>query len=234
MNVAHRTEPVSRRGRAAKAPLSRALIVETGLAILDSEGMDALTMRRVGQELDTGAASLYVYVENRGALLTAMLDEALTHVEIPEASEGEWRERLALLVERATAEMARHPRLALVAFGDIPTRRPFLVIGDAIIGMLREGGLDDLTIAWAVDLIYLHITAGAAELSAYIEKAGGTGSEQAVLYAAEEALQATPHDDLVQLASLNVGLLEGSGDERAAWALRVMLNGILSTPAQRL
>src|SRR3954447_1512882 len=153
MNSAHPTEPVSRRARAAKAPLSRAVIVEAGLAILDAEGMDALTMRRVGQELDTGAASLYVYVKNRDALLKAMLDEALTHVEIPARSEGGWRERLALLIERTTAEMARHPRLALVAFGDIPTSRPFLVIADAMIGMLREGGLDDPAIAWADDLI---------------------------------------------------------------------------------
>lgn len=66
------------------------MIVRTGLAVLDRDGMDALTMRKVAQELDTGSASLYVYVRNRDDLLTAMLDEALAAVSLslPEPGRG--------------------------------------------------------------------------------------------------------------------------------------------------
>src|SRR3984957_2935756 len=66
--------PRSTRARPAKAPLSESAIVDVALAITRAEGLDAVTMRRVAAELDTGAASLYVYVRNRDELLRAMLD----------------------------------------------------------------------------------------------------------------------------------------------------------------
>ena len=69
-SVRHR----STRDRPAKAPLSEEAIVDAALAILKSEGLEAVTMRRVAAALDTGAASLYVYVSGREGLLQAMLD----------------------------------------------------------------------------------------------------------------------------------------------------------------
>src|SRR6476619_1459459 len=87
--------PVSRRARPAKAPLSREAIIETGLRILDRDGSAALTMRRVAQHLDTGSASLYVYVANRDALMAAMLDHVLGTV--PEPAGDTWHDRLTTL-----------------------------------------------------------------------------------------------------------------------------------------
>ena len=65
--------PKSRRERPAKSPLSQGVIVEAALGLIDSEGVDAVTMRRVAQELDTGPASLYVYVSNRRHLLALVV-----------------------------------------------------------------------------------------------------------------------------------------------------------------
>ena len=64
----------STRDRPAKAPLSVGAIVDAALAILKSDGLEAVTMRRVAAALDTGAASLYVYVSGREGLQLAMLD----------------------------------------------------------------------------------------------------------------------------------------------------------------
>src|SRR4051794_14333618 len=60
--------PRSRRERPAKPPLSREAIVAAALDIARTEGVEALSMRRVAQALDTGAASLYVYVADRREL----------------------------------------------------------------------------------------------------------------------------------------------------------------------
>ncbi|MEU5249812.1 TetR/AcrR family transcriptional regulator C-terminal domain-containing protein, partial [Streptomyces asoensis] len=146
-------EPVSRRARPAKAPLSREAIVRTGLAVLDRDGLDALTMRRVAKELDTGPASLYVYVANRDDLMAAMLDEALARV--PLVTEGTWRERLRALVAASVEAMSRHEGLAAVALGAIPTGANALLVLDRMLALLKEGGLDDVTAAWAVDLLQL-------------------------------------------------------------------------------
>jgi AcrR family transcriptional regulator len=63
----------STRDRPAKAPLSEDAVVDAALAILKSEGLEAVTMRRVAHALDTGAASLYVYVSGREGLHQALV-----------------------------------------------------------------------------------------------------------------------------------------------------------------
>ncbi|MFH8387263.1 TetR/AcrR family transcriptional regulator [Kitasatospora sp. NPDC018058] len=219
------TQPISRRARPAKAPLSRDVIVRTGLAILDRDGLDALTMRRVAKELDTGPASLYVYVANRDDLMAAMLDEALGHV--PLTSEGTWQERLRALVTAAIEAMSRHEGLAHVALGAIPTGDNALLVLDRVLALLKQGGLDDTTAAWAVDLLYLHIAAAAAEQSTYNTK---DADEQATVAEADRRYASLPADRYPMITSLRPVLL--SPGNRDAWGLEVLINGILYTPAR--
>ncbi|MFF2087121.1 TetR/AcrR family transcriptional regulator [Nocardia sp. NPDC058176] len=220
--------PVSRRARPAKAPLSRDIVIETGLRILDTEGLAALTMRRVAQELDTGAASLYVYVANRDDLMTGMLDHVLAGVPAPTG--GDWRQRLTALVETTVDALARHEGLALVAFGRIPATEHALGLIEQLLALLREGGLDPATATWAVDLVHLHITAEAAEQAAYNTRGGAEADHLAEISRRFAELPAERYPTIVALRS---HMLEGDGDERARWALRTVLNGILATPVVR-
>ncbi|GAB3832135.1 TetR/AcrR family transcriptional regulator [Dactylosporangium cerinum] len=200
------------------------MIVATGLQILDRDGLDALTMRRVAQELDTGPASLYVYVNNRDDLMAAMLDTALGHVTLPD--KGAWQERLHALATATIEAMSRHEGLALVALGGIPTGLNALRILDRMLALLKEGGLDDTTAAWAIDLIYLHITAAAAEQSAYNAK---QMTEADHLADVDRHYASLPADQYPMITRMREPLLS-SGD-RDRWGLRVLLNGILNTPA---
>src|ERR671923_2755399 len=95
-SVRHR----STRDRPAKAPLSEDAVVDSALAILRSEGLDAVTMRRVAAALDTGAASLYVYVSGREGLLQAMLDRVTSTIELEPPDASGWREQLHSLLQR--------------------------------------------------------------------------------------------------------------------------------------
>jgi AcrR family transcriptional regulator len=216
--------PISRRARPAKAPLSRDVIVQAGLQILDRDGLDALTMRRVAQELDTGPASLYVYVANRDDLMAAMLDSALGQVTVPD--KGTWRQRLHALASATIDAMSQHEGLALVALGGIPTSRNALRILDRMLALLKEGSLDDTTAAWAIDLIYLHITAAAAEQSAYNAK---QTNEAEYIADVDRHYTALPADEYPMISGMRQALL--SGGDRDTWGLRVLINGILHTPA---
>ncbi|MET7767306.1 TetR/AcrR family transcriptional regulator C-terminal domain-containing protein [Nocardia sp. NPDC005366] len=217
---------MSRRARPSKAPLSREVIIETGLRVLDADGLGALTMRRVAQELDTGAASLYVYVANRDDLMAAMLDHVLGSV--PEPEGDTWRERLVTLIESTVAVMGRHEGLAVFALGAIPTGANALRLIDRMLGLLAEAGVDDRTNSWAVDLLYLHITASAAEHSA---SAAARSSESDTVAAAELRLAELPADRYPMVTAMRAELLAGDGDSRAAWALQVLIDGILGTSA---
>ncbi len=86
--------PSSRRNRPAKPALTREGIVSTAVEILRSEGLQKLTMRRLALELDTGPASMYVYVRNTVELHAAVLDELLGVVDLAENSSGTWQARL--------------------------------------------------------------------------------------------------------------------------------------------
>jgi AcrR family transcriptional regulator len=218
------TQPISRRARPAKAPLGRDVIVRTGLEILDRDGLDALTMRRVAKELDTGPASLYVYVANRDDLMAAMLDAALAHV--PLSAEGTWREQLRALAGAAGEAMSRHEGLAAVDLGAIPTGENALLVLDRALALLKQGGLDDTTAAWAVDLLWLHIAAAAAEHSTY---AAREADEESTVAAADRHYAALPVDRYPMITSMRQALLS-SGD-RDTWGLDVLINGILHTPA---
>src|ERR1700677_3811011 len=90
----------STRDRPAKAPLSEDAVVDAALAILRSEGLEAVTMRRVAAALDTGAMSLYVYVSGREGLLQAMLDRVTVKIKLEPPDPSRWRAQLHSLLVR--------------------------------------------------------------------------------------------------------------------------------------
>jgi hypothetical protein len=79
--------PLSRRERPAKPALTREGFVGAALTILEEEGLGTVTMRRIAASLDTGAASLYVYVRDTEDLQAGVLD-ALIGAVAPAGAEG--------------------------------------------------------------------------------------------------------------------------------------------------
>ena len=74
--------------------LSRAEIVKAAIAVADSEGPEAISMRRIAREVGAGAMSLYWYVASKEELLDLMLDAIEAEIEVPEPT-GDWRADLA-------------------------------------------------------------------------------------------------------------------------------------------
>src|ERR1700722_1052015 len=92
--------PRSTRDRPAKSPLSVAAIVDAALVIVKSEGLAALSMRRVAAALDTGAGSLYVYVAGREGLIEALFDRIVATIELEAPDPLRWRIQLHSLLTR--------------------------------------------------------------------------------------------------------------------------------------
>src|ERR1700761_5081101 len=101
MSVRDASDPKrSTRDRPAKAPLSERVIVEAALEILRADGLDAVTMRRVAAELDTGPPSLYVYIRGRDELRAAMLDRVSATIALEHPDPDRWREQVHSLLDR--------------------------------------------------------------------------------------------------------------------------------------
>jgi AcrR family transcriptional regulator len=100
-----RPEPGARRAR-----LSREEIARAALQIADTDGIEALSMRRVASELEVGTMSLYYYVQTKAELLDLMHDEMMGEVVVPEGElPDDWRGALEAIARRALEATRRHP-----------------------------------------------------------------------------------------------------------------------------
>jgi AcrR family transcriptional regulator len=101
-----------------KQPLSPERIIDVAGGIIDQEGVDALTMRRLAQELDVATTAIYWHVRTRDDLLRGVLERAINNVEIPAVDEIEWDEGLKVVC-RALAAVFVHPHIV-----DLSSRVP--------------------------------------------------------------------------------------------------------------
>ena len=124
---------------AARAPLSRERVLDAAIALADAGGIEALTRRRLGQELGVEAMSLYRHVANKEDLLDAMVDVVFGEM-YPPAIEGDWKAELRERGISARAALRRHPW----AIGLMETRMnpgpANAVHHNATMGCLREAG----------------------------------------------------------------------------------------------
>ncbi|MFJ3761459.1 TetR/AcrR family transcriptional regulator [Streptomyces sp. NPDC090080] len=212
--------PRSRRERPAKPALTREGIVGLAVGILRAEGLQKVTMRRLAQELDTGPASLYVYVRNTAELHAAVLDELLGTLSPPPA-EGDWRERLERVLIAYTGMLLEYPSLARSALTAWPSGPHYLDLIEHLLGLLDEGGVPRERAAWGVDLLLQRATATAAE-----HAGGDSRDDWDALGDALGTVSARAHPHIAAASGL---LLSGAPEARASWAFQALINGIEHT-----
>lgn len=223
-----RREPVSRRDRPAKPALTRDWIIETAVRVMRAEGLARVTMRRLATELDTGPASLYVYMANTAELHAAILEELLGEVDLaPAIASGDWREQVDAVLGSYSRVLDENPGLARSALVTRPSGPNYLNLLEALLALLSKGGVPDAQAAWGVDILLLMATASVVEHSTR-EDESGSGQEWSSLVAAVE--EASPAAN-PRVAALGTQLLSGAPSQRRAWAIRVLLDGTLHTPA---
>lgn len=109
-----RAEPGTRR-----PSHSRQQIAEAAVRIADDEGFDAVSMRRVAQELDAGTMTLYHYVLNKEELVMLMNDRVMGEILVPDDElPGDWRGALTAIARRSRQAFERH-RWLLDSVGDL-------------------------------------------------------------------------------------------------------------------
>jgi AcrR family transcriptional regulator len=224
--MAPRNAPRSRRERPAKPALTYEGIVATAVRLMKDEGLRRVTMRRLAQELDTGPASLYVYVANTAELHAAILEELLGAVDLtPVGAPGDWRDRLAGVLGSYTEVLFQHPDLAHSALVARPSGPNYLALVEAVLALLHEGGVPDGQAAWGVDVLLQVATATAAEQSARDRDAAAEDEHLALV----AALRAVPAETYPRIAALAGDLVSGTPEQRLAWTFRAVINGARTT-----
>ncbi len=225
--------PRSTRDRPAKAPLSENAIIDAALAITQAEGLDAVTMRRVAAELDTGAASLYVYVRNRDELLRAMLDRVAGTVPLVTPQPERWREQVHDLMRAFREALEAHPGMAGVLVGEPPASENALAAVENLLGLLFAGGIASQDASWAVDILMLIVTATAAE--ADVRRAAGYATDTSfddAIAGIRDTFAGLPPKRFPLIVGHASELVAGTSDERFRFAVDTFLDGVVSRAAR--
>lgn len=231
--VGVRKEPVSRRERPAKPALSRRGIVDTAVRIMRAEGLEKATMRRLAQELDTGPASLYVYVANTAELHAAVLDALLGEVDLTgrdggKGSEGgkDWRGQLRAVMTSYTLVLFEHPQLARSALVARPSGENYLRLVERVLDLLSRSGAGREQVAWGLDKLLQDATATAAEQATRGRDAHSEDEWSATV----GALRAVDEATHPAISAHRPHLVSGTAEDRMRWSFDVLVNGITGTP----
>jgi AcrR family transcriptional regulator len=223
----------STRDRPAKAPLSVDAVVDAGLRVLRAEGIDAVSMRRVAAELDTGAASLYVYVADRNELQELVFDAAIGTIELPPVDAEHWREQLKELARRMVKMMSEgFPGIAYLAMAHIPTGENAMRGVETMLALLKAGGATDEAAGYAADLLSLYVTAIAYEESLYRKLYSDPDHEMREVEQLAARFAALDPERFPTMAAIGPAMTRGDGAERFELGLDVLINGLLATPTE--
>jgi AcrR family transcriptional regulator len=222
--------PPQRRARTVRhRALDRAAVVDAAVRVLDAEGLEAVTLRRVAHELGVGAASLYAYVDSKEVLVELMLDDVLGELDLSDLpDERPWQEQIKDVIRRVYATFVAHGDIGRATLGRIPAGPNALRAMETMLAVLRRSELPDQVVAYAGDLIGLVVGAAAFEDSLF--KKNGVGFDEMLRFVGEfrRYLELLPPDRFPNLVELAGPLTRVSPDEdeRFEFMLNVIVDGL--------
>ena len=141
---------------AHRAPLSRDRVLRAAVALADTAGISALSMRKLGEALGVEAMSLYNHVASKGDLLDGMIDLVFSEIDLP-SGDGDWRAAMRGRAISARQVLHRH-RWAIGLMESRTSPGPAtLRHHDAVLGCLRRAGFPVALTAHAYSLLDSYI-----------------------------------------------------------------------------
>ena len=142
---------------ANKAPLNQERTLSVALAVADSEGIEAVTMRRLARELGVEAASLYHHVRGKEEILDGLVETVASKIELPKPS-ASWRQLISQRAHHTRATLRDHPwAVSLMASRTSPGPATLRLLETGI-RYFREGGFSIVLAAHAISTVdsYVH------------------------------------------------------------------------------
>ncbi|MGW3568395.1 TetR/AcrR family transcriptional regulator [Streptomyces sp. NPDC000941] len=159
--------PAARRGPSGgrKKPITVDAIISTAFGIVENEGYEALTMRRLATALETGPSSLYAHVVNKEDLDELLLGRLCAEIDLPEPDPAGWRQQIVSVCTQLRDQYLRYPGISQAAFAAAPSNLDTLRVSEGMLAILLSGGIAPQAAAWAIDSLSLYVNAYSLELS---------------------------------------------------------------------
>jgi TetR/AcrR family transcriptional regulator, tetracycline repressor protein len=196
------------------------VIVAAALKVVEVDGGDALTMRRVADEIGVSASALYGYVANKEELVQLVLEQIIGEISIP-APGGDWRDLVRTFAREMLGIFKRHPGVAALTMGRVPFGPSMLAGGEFLLGQLRAAGIPDQVAAFVGDLGSLYVGA-----VAYEQEVTPITEPAEFIKQAANWLKSLPRDQYPNTVELADLLVAGSAEDRFEWGLDVLVRGL--------
>lgn len=198
-------------------------IVAAALDIIDRDGLDALSMRSLATELDTGTATLYRYVSSKEEVLVEALDAVLGEIHLPEdlSDASHWREQVARAAAALREGLLAHPNITPLLAGSVPIGPNALAGREANLALLIKAGFEPSTAA-RLHLTIAHYVIGFV-LAESPESAAYGPEYRRTLKRYYQRLPAEMYPSITALAD---ELTTRDNDHEFAFGLNLILDGI--------
>ncbi|MEV7595979.1 TetR/AcrR family transcriptional regulator C-terminal domain-containing protein [Kitasatospora sp. NPDC089797] len=212
---------MGKRTRGERAGLTRTQVLDAALALADRDGIGALTMRRLGAELDVEAMTLYHYVPSKDALLDGLVERVFTQAlpsPDPAAGPTDWRTLLRSYAVSLRAALLRHPGVLPLAASRPAVTPATLDTVERGLSALTTAGFPLGTAVHALNTLSLLVLGHTAAEAARPAAPEGSAGSPAWL----TRLDADRYPLLTDAARTGAGVDDA---ERFAFAVDALLNG---------
>jgi len=220
--------PATRRGPSGgtKKPITVDAIISTAFGIVETEGYEALTMRRVATALETGPSSLYAHVVNKEDLDELLIGRLCAEINLPEPDAATWRQQAISVCTQLRDQYMRYPGISRAAFAVAPSNLDTLRVSEGMLAIVLAGGVDPQTAAWAIDALLLYVNAYSLEVSLVDEQV--THHENSWVVSRAELLSrfAALPDTFPQTKRYAAELTAGTGHDRFDFTIGLMIDGL--------
>jgi TetR/AcrR family transcriptional regulator, tetracycline repressor protein len=212
-----------------RVSLTREAIVHAALAVLDEEGLEGLSMRRVAEELGSGVASLYWHVRNKDELLQLVFDRVIEAMTLPEADPLHWKEQLRELSAQMRTVLTSHRDIARISFGRIPSGPLIAYLNEWLFSLLRPLGIPDRAIAYIGDFAGLYVGAYCFEESLGVSSPSGEDlPPEQIVQMFRDYMASLPADQFPHTLSALDLIFEFNPEERFQFGIDLLLRGLES------
>jgi AcrR family transcriptional regulator len=189
-----------RRGRPPR--VSRDQILAAALRIVDVNGLDQLTMRRLGAELGVDPMTIYGYVPDKTALFDGLVELVLAEVTLPGRT-GHWGHDFRAAAHAARTTLLAHPHLIPLLGTRPPVTQPAFMLWESLTSILLDAGLSEERAADGTDCLG-RLLIGHALAEAGQPPGGDVGSGEEEHRQAQAALAAAPYPALSRVQQANI------------------------------
>lgn len=216
-----------RRGPGTRAGLSAGQILAVARELVEREGVESLTMRRLADQLGVAPNSIYSHFTDKAALVDAVLDDLLAAIPAPAVAAGPWQDGIVALMAASRETLLRHAPLLPQLFSR-PMRGPHASrLAEATLALLEQGGIRGPAAVGGLRAI-LTYTFGSVALDAprRLDDAARREAAGAAAFAART--------DRPRVAALAEALARRPADADFATALRWLLDGMERALSERV